>query len=230
MTIYRQRISFFLHFIPTLLLMLAALSQPALAAEDAGVILALTGKVDVLREDKTISATRMTTLNSGDTIITADGQAQIRFADGTMLTLYQNTRFAVVDYHYGKGNGDRAKFSLLNGLMHTLTGQINKDSYQIKTRLANLGVRGTEYSVLLNEKLQVSVDTGRVSIANDAGTLMVNAGGNALVTGSNAMPQPTGGRIALPGGQGGHGGHGGPQGAALTLQGQSCVARARIHS
>jgi hypothetical protein len=99
---------------------------PALAAESAGVILVFTGKVDVVRDAKTLPAARQAELYSGDTISVGDGQAQLRFADGTMLTLYRNTRFAVNDYHYGKGNGDRAQFSLLNGLMHTLTGQIDK--------------------------------------------------------------------------------------------------------
>lgn len=191
------------------LLLLATIS--AFAAETAGVILALTGQVEVVRDGKTLSATRTTALFSGDAIVTGDGQAQIRFADGTMLTLYRDTRFAVNDYRYGNGNGDHAQFSLVSGLMHTLTGKIDKKSYQVKTRLANLGVRGTEYSVSLDDALHVSVDSGCVSIANEAGTLLVNAGDNAVVTGTNVMPRPAGGRIVLPGGPGGGpGGPGGP--------------------
>lgn len=186
------------------------LALPALAAESAGVILAFTGKVDVERNAGKLPAARMAQLYSGDTISVAEGQVQVRFADGTLLTLYRNTRFSVDEYHYGKGNGDRAQFSLVNGLMHTLTGKIDKKNYLIKTRLANLGVRGTEYSASLDEMLHVNVNTGRVAITNAAGTLLVNAGGSAMVTGANSIPRPGGGRIDLHGaGQGAGQGAGG---------------------
>lgn len=191
---------------------------PALAAETAGVILAFTGKVEVERGAKAIPATRLAELYSGDTIAVAEGQAQLRFVDGTLLTLYPNTRFAVDEYRYGKGNGDRAQFSLVNGLMHTLTGQIDKKNYLLKTRLANLGVRGTEYSARLDDVLHVSVNTGRVAIANAGGTLLVNAGGSAVVTSASAMPRPGGGKIDLHGADrgpmGGGPGAGQPGGAA----------------
>lgn len=204
----------FIIFVRLFAIFAALLLSPAtFAAESAGVILALSGKVDVVHEEKLLPATRTTTLYSGDVIVTGDGQVQIRFADGTLLSLYRDTRFAVNDYHYGRGNGDRAQFSLVNGLMHTMTGKIDKNSYQIKTRLANLGVRGTEYSVSLDKELHVSVDEGIVSITNAAGTLMVSAGSDAVITASNAMPRPGGGRIGAPGGGGPRGQGGGGLGA-----------------
>jgi hypothetical protein len=189
------------NFAVALLLLFLTAAPGALAQESAGSILALTGKVEIIHAQITVPATRQSLLFSGDSIVTGDGQVQIRFADGTLLTLYRDTRFAVNDYHYGKGIGDRAQFSLINGLIHTLTGQISKDSYQIKTRLANLGVRGTEYSASLGEQLHVSVDTGTVVVENAGGTLLVNAGNNAVVTGANAMPQPGGKKIDLHGGR-----------------------------
>lgn len=198
----------------TVWVLLSAL--PALAAESAGVILAFTGKVDIERDAKMLPAARLAELYSGDGISVGEGgQAQIRFADGTLLTLYRNTRFAVNDYHYGKGNGDRAQFSLVNGLMHTLTGQIDKKNYLLKTRLANLGVRGTEYSVRLDDTLHVSVSAGQVAIVNSGGTLVVNAGSSAVVSSASAMPRPGGGRIDLHGiDRGLQGGAAGQTGAA----------------
>ncbi len=177
--------------------LLMATLRPALAADSAGAILAMSGKADILRGAEKLAATSRTALYAGDTIVTGDGQVQIRFIDGTMLTLYRDTRFAVDDYRYGKGKGDIAHFSLLEGLMHTLTGQVDKQNYLLKTRLANLGVRGTEYSVRLADTLHVSVDQGRVVIVNAGGSIQVGAGGNATVTGQNAMPQPSGSRIDL---------------------------------
>lgn len=199
--------------LPAFVLALALLPMPlAVAAEHAGVVLALSGKVDLERGGKTLAAARRSEFFSGDTIAVGDGQVQLGFADGTLLTLYRNTRFAVDDYRYAKGNGDRAQFSLVNGLMHTLTGKIDKKNYSLKTRLANLGVRGTDYSARLDETLSVNVNSGRVAISNAAGTLLVDAGGSAVVTSVNAMPTPGGGKIDLHGADRGPAGPAGPAG------------------
>jgi hypothetical protein len=184
--------------------------QPVLAAEAAGVVLAFSGKADIIHDGKSRAAAARAEFFSGDSIVTAEGQVQVRFSDGTLLTLYKNTRFAVDDYQYGKGKNDRAQFSLVNGLMHTVTGQMDKQNYQVKTRLANLGVRGTEYSAELGSQLQVSVDQGRVSLANAAGTIEIGAGSSAIVTSAKSIPRAViGGKLGM-----GSGGPGGPGGGA----------------
>ncbi|MBF0220422.1 MAG: hypothetical protein HQL49_12970, partial [Gammaproteobacteria bacterium] len=67
------------------------------------------------------------------------------------------------------------------------------------TRLANLGIRGTEFSVRLDDIPHVAVDAGSVAITNAGGTMLVNAAGSAIVTSANAMPRPGGGKIDLHG-------------------------------
>ena len=194
--------------VSAIFLALTTLAVPSAGAaeESAGVILAVTGNIEIIHGTEKHAAAIHTNLYSGDTIMTGSGQVQIRFADGTLLALYRDTKFSVDDYHYGKGNGDRAQFSLVGGLMHTLTGNIDKTNYQLKTRLANLGVRGTEYSVQLGDGLHVSVDQGQVQLANKGGSVLVGAGQSIIVTGENSMPKPTaGGKINL-------GMHGGPGG------------------
>lgn len=189
--------------------------------ESAGMLLTFSGKVEIIRGEANIPPANRVALFSGDVIVTGDGQVQIRFADGTMLALYRDTRFSVDSYHYGKGKDDRAQFSLLNGVMHTLTGQIDKNNYLLKTRLANLGIRGTEYSVQLGEMLHVSVDQGRVELANTGGTIQIAAGQSAIVTGANVMPRPsTGGKIDLRmHGHGPGGPRGGPSGNGPRAEG-----------
>ncbi|MDX8399818.1 MAG: FecR family protein [Gallionellaceae bacterium] len=199
------------YFVAVLVFALFTISvPPAQAAQErAGVILALTGNVEIFHGQKKHPAVNHADLYSGDTIVTGVGQIQIRFADGTLLTLYRDTKFSVDDYHYGNGRADRASFSLTGGLMHTLTGKIDKSKYLLKTRLANLAVRGTEYSVQLGDVLHVSVDHGRVQLLNAGGDVLVGAGQSIFITGANAMPQPVlGGKVNLgmhPSGGGGHG-------------------------
>jgi hypothetical protein len=194
------------------MLLIFAPVQQAVAADKAGNIIIYSGKVEILNGGIKRPATPRAVLYSGETIMTGEGQVQIRFEDGTLLTLYRDTKFSVDDYHYGKGEGDRAQFSLVNGLMHTLTGSIDKKNYQVKTQLATLGVRGTEYSAQLTNVLEVSVDQGSVEISNAGGTIMLGAGGRAIVTGPNVIPKPNvGGKIDLPmQGAGGRPGGGAP--------------------
>jgi len=184
--------------------------RPASAEENAGLILSFIGQVEILRGEEKHLPLPHAPFHSGDIFVTGEGQIQLRFADGTMLMLYRDTRFVVDDYHYEKGSGDRAQFSLLNGVIHTLTGAIDKHNYLLKTRLANLAVRGTEYSANLNDTLQVSVDKGRVELTNAGGSILVSAGQSITVNGQNVMPPPsTGGKIDLrmhaPGARGEHG-------------------------
>ena len=214
-----RRLAFFL-------LASALMSASAQAAEEAGTILSFTGKVEILRGLEKRPPGNHGALYSGESIVTGNGQGQIRFADGTLLTLYRDTQFAIDDYHYGKDKSDRAQFSLVNGVMHTLTGKIDKKNYLLKTRFANLGVRGTEYSMQLDEALHVSVDQGQVQLANAAGSVLVGAGQSILITGANSMPAPVvTGRAGPGGGQGGPGrghgggGHGGPGGGAASSGG-----------
>ncbi len=196
------------------LLLGMAFTQTALAAESAGKILSFTGDVQLLHGTEKRLPEKHGDLYSGDTIVTGAGRVQIRFADGTLLSLYNDTKFAVDDYHYGHGNGDRAHFSLLSGLMHTLTGMIDKHNYKLTTRMATLGVRGTEYSVQLDKTLHVSVDQGQVSLANAGGSVLVGAGQSLIISGPNVMPPPReGGKINL-GGRGPGAGRGGPPGGS----------------
>ncbi|MBB1072955.1 FecR domain-containing protein [Rhodoferax sp. 4810] len=172
---------------------------PLRAAEIAGAILALTGQVSIERAGQVLPATRQQALLSGDTLAVGEGEVQVRFTDATLLTLYRHTRFAVNDYQYGAQKTNRAHFSLVNGLMRTLTGKMDKDRYRLKTRLANLAVRGTAYSLRLDSVLHIAVDAGSVAVTNAAGTVLVHAGGSAIVTTANAMPRPGGGKINLHG-------------------------------
>ncbi|QKQ26578.1 FecR domain-containing protein [Candidatus Reidiella endopervernicosa] len=72
--------------------------------------------------------------------------------------------------------------------MHTLTGEMGKDNYKLKTRLANLGVRGTEFEVRLDNALLVSVHQGRVVVSNGGGSVEVPAGSSLRVTDRQGMP------------------------------------------
>ncbi|MBF0448510.1 MAG: FecR domain-containing protein [Magnetococcales bacterium] len=133
---------------------------------------------------------------SGDIIVTRKSQAQLRFVDKMMLTLYKNTRFSIDDYQFSghETKKDRSHFNLVHGAIHTLTGRIGKkfnQNYSVKTRMAMLGVRGTNYYAMMDQDLQVNVVQGKVVLTNQGGTLLVEESQSALVSNSNMRPTLT---------------------------------------
>ena len=91
-------------------------------------------------------------LNSGETIQTGSGRVQLRYTDGSQVSLQPGTQYRIDDYRYdGKTDGDeKGFFSLLKGSLRTVTGlvgKVNRQNYKITTSVATIGIRGTEFIV-----------------------------------------------------------------------------------
>lgn len=95
-------------------------------------------------------------IDVGDTLILGDGaRAQLRFADGAMVSLQPGSRFRVDEYRFGPAarGGDRAYFTLLAGGLRTSTGKIGKADpadYRLAFPNGRIQPRGTSYSVLIS--------------------------------------------------------------------------------
>lgn len=135
-------------------------------------------------------------LTKGDDIYDVDevntaynGRVQMRFTDGGLVSLMPDTTFTVEEYLLGAGDGEDGAliFGLLRGGLRTVTGAIGKtkhDNYQLKTPVGTLGIRGTEFIVVIGPPgtLRVHVGRGKVVITNEYGSLEVPEGMNAVVT------------------------------------------------
>jgi len=124
-------------------------------------------------------------LNAGDRVVTNDGRAQIRFADGAYVSLQPNTDFAIREFRYeGRTDGsERGVFGLLKGAMRTVTGaigRVNRAAYEIQTPTATIGIRGTG---------------GLIQVFDDGRTLLVGTSGVWTLAGLNKNV------IDLPAGQ-----------------------------
>lgn len=87
-------------------------------------------------------------VQSGESVQTQQGRAQITFSDGGFVALQPNTAFKIDDYNYaGREDGSEHSFlNLLKGGMRFVTGAIghrNKQNYKIKTVVATIGIRGS---------------------------------------------------------------------------------------
>jgi hypothetical protein len=150
-------------------------------------------------------------LDTGDTVRTTDGRAQLRFTDGAYVSLQPNTEFAIKEYRFqGKTDGsERGFFSLVKGAMRTVTGLVgrsNRNSYRIVTPTATIGIRGTGGVIqVLNDGATLVIGTSGIwSLTNPAGSVDVPAGVSALSPATPDQPpqqtseQPQSGPTPLP--------------------------------
>lgn len=170
----------------------AAASGSALA-EQAGRVSFVTGDVRATATDGSVrSLARGDIINTGDKINTGAGRLQLRFTDGGFVSLQPNTVFGVDQYLYANKPPEETSlfFSLLQGGMRTVTGaigKVNKQSYKVRTPVATIGIRGTEFRARVNPKRTVvSVGSGFVNVSNERGNITAGAGQNieaSLTTG-----------------------------------------------
>jgi len=135
----------------------ATLALPA-RAEPAGKVLTAGGDVLVLRGSQILRLSGGAAIESGDQIHTgADGKALIVFTDSGLIWIRSNSDFVVDEYSYENGRGGResAFFSLLKGGARSVTGLIgrrNRMSYRLRVSVATIGIRGTDFSVVMCQR------------------------------------------------------------------------------
>jgi hypothetical protein len=142
-------------------------------------------------------------IEAGDTVNTGSGRAQLRFTDGAYVSLQPDSQFRVDEYTFnGKTDGsERGFFSLVKGGLRTITGLVgrtNKRNYQIRTRVATIGIRGTEYTISYSASVLGSVGEGEIAVCNGAGCLDVASGQSYYVADENSLPVLTAVRTSLP--------------------------------
>ena len=213
-----------------LALLLAPLLVPttsALAQQPANVgsITHLSGTLTVRRAD---GSTRFLSVKSavaeGDTLQTVQGTyARLRFDDGAEVVLRPDSQMKVEEFKYdeAKPEADNMFFSLLKGGMRSVTGLLgrrNRDRIKVAAPSATIGIRGTHFGMLLCQNdcgnipmpgggappngLHVDVVDGSVSISNNAGQQVLNAGQFGYVrdvaTPPLAVPPQQGIQVTMP--------------------------------
>jgi hypothetical protein len=144
-------------------------------------------------------------VQSGDTLQTQQGRAQVTFADGGFVALQPNTTFKIADYNYaGAEDGSEHSFlDLLKGSMRFVTGAIghrNKQNYKIKTVVATIGIRGSGGLAILcvagscpgmKDGLYLTGNQEVLTLSNDNDAKDVHPGETFYVGCSNCDIEPT---------------------------------------
>lgn len=186
---------FSMHRILRIVTMLAwMVSAPAWAAsgyvhDAVGDVSAAVGKAEahsVAINDAIVSDT---VVNTGD-----KSHAVLKFEDGQVVVMQANSTFHVREYRYEPKQVEKSNilFSMLKGGMRFVTGlvgQSNRGAFQLDTPNATIGIRGTEFMVVMgNSPMYSQVVSGSISVTNAAGTAVFTPGQTAIVASGTTLP------------------------------------------
>ena len=142
-----------------------------LAAEkQAGKTLLTLGKVISKRSGSEITLKRRSNIFENDEIhVGKSGRAQFRMIDKAIISLQENSVLQIKEYRYKTpGKPDSSLLELLSGGLRTITGAIgkgNKKAYELRTPLATIGIRGTDYEVeIVSNGMYVAVWEGVIHL------------------------------------------------------------------
>ena len=125
---------------------------------------------------------------SEETVMTGpDAHTELQFVDQTHLSVGANSQVVLDSFVYdpSQGTGD-AVITFGKGFFRFVTGDMNKDAYQLETPSATLAIRGTIFQLLIDQmnNVIVYVEEGAVEIfpCDDKPGGVVNAGESGFVT------------------------------------------------
>ena len=135
-------------------LALALYSSPAVAQEDStGMVVASRGEVIALSNGGSRELKQGDFIYVNDEIITSNRSfAVLQFEDGAKVTVRPDSTLIIETYLYNGDGNDEATLNLVEGGLRVITGAMaksNPENYKVKTPVALMGVRGTEFSVML---------------------------------------------------------------------------------
>jgi hypothetical protein len=142
----------------------------------------------------------------GDKVITGeDGSVRLHMVDDAILDLRCYSIMVIEDYALNT-TSRRSILNLLQGSLRKVTGKIGKmseDVYELKTPLASVGVRGTEYALRVyqskgcggtidaDDGMYLEVIKGLVDVHNKSGNAVVMKGETAYVALPDSVPEKT---------------------------------------
>jgi hypothetical protein len=159
------------------------LASQAFAAGFVAQAVKTRGDIRVTRDGSDISCSMGTAIQLGDVIKTGPGaRLRLRFVDGSILALGENTKFSIDLFAVDATNKTRTVvLTVLEGVVNAAAAKSgeSKFDYQIKTPSGYSAVRGTKWIVGFRQSLMgVYVLNGTVEMGANGGKppVMINTG------------------------------------------------------
>lgn len=150
MSIYLKKLTVLMPILTMGLVMFATGLQ---AADGTATLVASRGEVKASTAGAERALTQGDAVFVEDHVMTGDKSfAILQFIDGAKVTVRPNSKIIIEEYVFNGGDQDAATLSLVEGGLRIITGAMAKtqpESYKVKTPTALMGVRGTEFAIML---------------------------------------------------------------------------------
>jgi hypothetical protein len=160
--------------------------QVANASENIGKISELRGTGEVVR-DENFQAELEFSILSMDDVRTGNGRIKIDFIDGSELRITEQSKITIDEFVYD-ANPDNGKLavSFLSGTARfatSKTSKIRNENISVKTPTAQIAVRGTDFTVTVDEMGKSMIillpdssglPSGEILVSTAAGTVVLN--------------------------------------------------------
>lgn len=188
----------------TVLTIIFLSSNPINGLAGVGKVTEQSGPTEIVRDKKSIVSSLNTGVEMKDAITTAKAKATITFEDNTTVKITEQSKLIIDDFVYDpkKGSGKLA-INMALGTARYASGQIAKNNPQqvaIKTPTATIAVRGTDFSMTVDElgrslvMLLPSCDasgacvTGAIEVSTLAGVVLLDVPYQATLVNSSYNP------------------------------------------
>lgn len=202
------------------LVLLASTAQ----AQRAGTVTFVSGEVTAERQPPVALQRGEDVLVSDAVVTAAASRAQLLFIDDAKLAIRPNSRIVIDEYVHAAATAapgavissadDASVINLVKGGFRSITGAIGDDNpqnYEVRTAVGVLGIRGTDFAVLLcradcawasdvaagsavPDGLYIMVTTGATFFRNDVMTIDIDAGQFVFIPLDTRRPE----RLDLP--------------------------------
>jgi len=118
-----------------------------------GTIMVSNGDAKVKRSQKMLTIKNGMDVLKGDEIITKKKtRVQVMLDDDTVITIGPDSSFSFLNYFFDGSKKSAIKMQANRGFFRSVTGKIGKiapERFKVKTKLATIGIRGTDFSAQL---------------------------------------------------------------------------------
>jgi hypothetical protein len=130
-----------------------AVSSIAIAEDSSGMVVASRGEVIAMSNGGSRELKQGDFVYVKDEIMTTNRSfVVLQFEDGAKVTVRPDSTLIIEQYLYNGDSRDEAELNLVSGGLRVITGAMaksNPENYKVRTPVALMGVRGTEFSVVL---------------------------------------------------------------------------------
>ena len=163
---------------------------------EIGKVTEQTGLAEIQRDKTVITSNKDSGVETNDAVVTANSRIAITFQDNTQVKITEQSKLVIDSFVFDASKGDAGKLGLkvALGTARYASGQIaknNPESVKIETPTAQIGVRGTDFSMTVDEigrslvillpscpvgwkNVEKDCKTGEIVVKTDAGIVVMN--------------------------------------------------------